>query len=100
MGDWKFLAKNCPRCGSDEISYGRSHPPMQGHVECHADGCEALTVDRDTDTALRLWNAGVWQRRIVDRDEDGHPCEYEDNPGLAATAILEHDGRRSNSGGA
>jgi len=85
MGDGEFLAKNCPRCGSDEISYGYSCPPMQGHAQCHADGCEAFIADSEMGTAIRLWNAGVWQRRIVDWDDNGNPCEYEDNPALAKT---------------
>ena len=85
MSDWEFKAKNCPRCGSDEISYGYSAPPMQGHVQCHADECEAFTTaDTETD-AIRLWNAGSWQARIVDWDDNGNPCEYEDNPALAKT---------------
>lgn len=61
----------CPRCGSDEVSHGWSAPPMQGHVECHADECGALAVAGDEDAALALWNGGYWNYRIVGRDEDG-----------------------------
>lgn len=65
--------KNCPRCGRDEISHGYSMPPMQGTVECGADGCEVVAVADSEAQAIQMWNEGRWNYRIVDRDEDGQP---------------------------
>lgn len=67
--------RNCPKCGSDEISFGFSAPPMTGVVECHADGCEVLAVAATEDAAIALWNGGVWTHELVDRDDNGIP-EY------------------------
>ena len=46
---------------------------MMGTVECYADGCEILTVADSEDAAIRRWNAGFWDYRVVDRDDDGNP---------------------------
>jgi hypothetical protein len=46
---------------------------MQGSVECHADDCGALAIAESEADALVMWNAGSWNYRIVDRDEDGIP---------------------------
>lgn len=64
---------NCPRCGSDEIAHGYSFPPMQGTVECHADGCETVVVAGSEAEAIERWNAGEWTHRVVDRDRMGNP---------------------------
>lgn len=63
--------KNCPRCGSDEISHGYSAPPMQGTVSCHSDGCEITTVAKTERQAIQRWNAGEWDFRVVDYDDNG-----------------------------
>ena len=78
-----LMPKNCPRCGSDELSHGWSAPPMSGSVQCHADGCECHTVAETEQEAIRLWNAGVWHSRVIERDESGNPSEFERNPDLA-----------------
>lgn len=65
--------RNCPNCGSDEIAHGYSCPPMMGTVECYADGCEILTVADSEYAAISRWNAGIWDYRVVDRDDDGNP---------------------------
>lgn len=80
--------RNCPRCGRDEISHGYSFPPMQGNVECHADGCEAVAVADTEAEAIAIWNAGEWTHRITDRDEDGIPVLTTDGPDTALTCSL------------
>ena len=65
--------KNCPACGSDEISHGQSWPPSRGSVECHADGCGVITVACSGHEAITLWNRGVWTHELVERDADGQP---------------------------
>lgn len=71
---------SCPRCGSDEVSYGYSSPPMRGCVECHADGCEIIAVANSESEAIAAWNAGRWTHRAVDLDENGNPIWSEDGP--------------------
>jgi ribosomal protein L37AE/L43A len=50
-----FDAKDCPFCGSDEVSYGYSYPPMVGVVECHA--CDAVLTGPTEAEAVAAWNA-------------------------------------------
>lgn len=69
--------KNCPRCGSDGLSWGYSAPPFVGGVTCHADGCHANTTAETEEEAISLWNKGVWHYRVIDWDDDGNPCELE-----------------------
>jgi hypothetical protein len=76
----KSEPKNCPRCGSDEISFGYSFPPMQGSVECHADDCEIVTVAGSEVDAIDRWNNGKWDYRVTDRDENGNAIYAEDTP--------------------
>lgn len=63
----------CPRCGSDEISHGYSYPPMTGIVQCHADGCEIVTTSSSEMEAIHRWNKGIWDFKVVDRDDNGNP---------------------------
>lgn len=63
----------CPKCGSDEVSYGYSAPPFQGNVQCHADGCEVVAVADTEAKAQALWRSGEWTHEPVDRGEDGQP---------------------------
>jgi len=63
----------CLRCGSDEISYGYSCPPMRGVVECYADGCLALVTARSEAEAVAMWNDGRWNYRVTGTDDDGEP---------------------------
>jgi len=64
---------SCPRCGNDDLAFGHSWPPMQGSVDCHTEGCEIRTIASTEAEAIRRWNAGWWDFKIVDRDDDGNP---------------------------
>lgn len=61
----------CPRCGSDEVSYGHGGPPWSANVECHNDECRAIMLDYQSESeAIILWNKGFWNG-LVSTDDDG-----------------------------
>jgi hypothetical protein len=62
---------HCPKCGTDEVSYGYSAPPFVANVECHADGCEVVAVGQTEDEVQSLWRSGEWTHELVGRDDFG-----------------------------
>lgn len=51
--------KPCPKCGSDELSYGWSSPGFDGsmrtgNVECH--NCDHLVIAPSEADAVKRWN--------------------------------------------
>lgn len=73
----KERPKNCPRCGSIELSWGYSTPPSVGTVTCHAEGCHANITAETEEEAISLWNSGVWLYRLNGRDDNEIPSEPE-----------------------
>ena len=92
MAEQMPMVKNCPRCGSDEISHGYSIPPVQGIVSCHSDGCEITTVAESERQAIQRWNAGKWDFRVVERDDNGNPIWVHDGPGTATPSADGKEG--------
>lgn len=61
----------CPRCGSDEISYGHGGPPWHFSIECYNDECRAVVLDYSSESAaMTRWNRGEWDG-VVLVDDDG-----------------------------
>lgn len=50
--------KNCPFCGSDEISHGSAYPgyiaDLHGIVQCHS--CDAYMLGGEEEDAIAAWN--------------------------------------------
>jgi hypothetical protein len=63
----------CTHCGSDEIAFGYSMPPVEWTVECYADGCERLLVADTQEAAFAGWAAGRWTHKVSGRDDYGNP---------------------------
>jgi hypothetical protein len=63
----------CPACGSDKVVYGWSYPPMEGVVQCYAEGCEVMTVSDTEDEAIARWLNGEWDYKVTGYDEKEYP---------------------------